>query len=85
MSKVEIKIDREGMAQMRCSAEFVELVSGYAETLADRCGDGYGTTTKIVKGARPRAVAIVRAETIKAQRSNQKHNTLITEMYSLRR
>lgn len=74
MSKVWLELDFEGVRELLRSEEMEEICREEAEAIQSRCGDGYEVTTHVGKN---RVNAMVSAESIKAKRSNLKHNTLL--------
>ncbi len=74
MSKVEIKLSSQGVRELLQSKEMMDICKEHAERIRSRCGEGYEVTTHVGK---TRVNAMVSAETIKAKRSNMKHNTIL--------
>lgn len=84
MSNVKVYVDKKAMAQLRSSAEVVDLLREKADRLRNVCGEGYETDTKYVNGLAPRTVASVYTETPKAMMDNSKNNTLLKAVEGMR-
>ena len=74
MSKVEIKLNREGVRELLRSSEMEAIVREHAEAVAGRAGGGYEGTGFT---GRNRVNASVKAKTVAARRDNLKNNTLL--------
>lgn len=72
--KVQIKLNRPGVAQMMKSPEMQALLTETASAIVGRCGPGYGSDIHV---GRNRANAMVKAETFEARRDNSKNNTIL--------
>lgn len=79
MSKVTIELDRAGVrALLRCP-EMQGLLKDRADTIKDRCGEGYEAYV-----ASTRAVAVVETASRHAVDDNSAHNTLLKAVGSSR-
>ena len=74
MSKVKFKLNKAGVGQLLKSAEMQRVISGKANEVAGRAGDGFEAETYV---GRDRARAVVKAETYKAYRECMDNNTLL--------
>lgn len=74
MSDSKFILNRAGVAELMKSAEMQAILKDKATTIRNQCGDGYEQDIYVGKN---RANAMVSAETIKAKRSNAKHNVLL--------
>lgn len=74
MSESKFVLNRAGVAELMKSAEMQAILKDKATAIRNRCGDGYEQDIYVGKN---RANAMVSAETIKAKRSNAKHNVLL--------
>lgn len=74
MAKVKFELNRSGVRELLCSQEMMDNCKEYADAIRDRCGEGYEVTTYTGKN---RVNAQVAAVTVKAYKSNLKHNTLL--------
>ena len=74
MSDSKFVLNRAGVAELMKSAEMQAILKGKATAIRNQCGDGYEQDIYVGKN---RANAMVSAETIKAKRSNAKHNVLL--------
>ena len=78
MSNFKFELNREGVRELMKSREMQEIVKAKADAVQRRAGEGYVSD---VQTGRNRAVAQVKAETVRAKRSNRKHNTLLKALY----
>lgn len=74
MSKVQVKLNRKGVADLMKSAEMQEVLKDYATNIRNRCGDGYEQDIHVGKN---RANAMVSATSFPAKKDNLKNNTLL--------
>ena len=74
MSDSKFVLNRAGVAELMKSAEMQSILKSKATAIRNQCGDGYEQDIYVGKN---RANAMVSAETIKAKRSNAKHNVLL--------
>lgn len=74
MSKVNFKLDRDGVRQLLQSAEAMAVCEEYAQGIRNRAGDGYEVTTMVGK---TRVNASVYAATVEARQDNYNNNTLL--------
>lgn len=72
MSKVRFELDRAGVRALMRSPEMQAVLKARADTVKDRCGDGYEAYV-----AQTRAVAVVETATPQAVDDNSAHNTLL--------
>lgn len=72
MSKVRFELDRTGVRALMRSPEMQAVLKARADTVKDRCGDGYEAYV-----AQTRAVAVVETATPQAVDDNSAHNTLL--------
>ena len=69
-----------GFRELLNSPEVTEIVTQCVSAIAEQCGDGYEGDVRNGN----RAVGKVSAETIRAKRSNAKHNTLLKALGSIK-
>lgn len=81
MSNSKFVLNRAGVAQLLKSSEMQSGLKAKAKIIRERCGDGYEQDIYVGKN---RANAMVSSETIKAKRSNSKHNTLLKAVNAAR-
>lgn len=74
MSNSKFVLNRAGVAELMKSAEMQAVLRDKATAIRNQCGAGYEQDIYVGKN---RANAMVSAETIKAKRSNAKHNVLL--------
>lgn len=74
MSKLEFKLNRNGVADLMKSSSMQEILKGYATGIKNRSGSGYEQDMHIGKN---RANARVWAETQQAKKDNLENNTLL--------
>lgn len=76
MSKNRFVLNRAGVAQLLKSSEMQSGLKAKAKAkiIRERCGDGYEQDIYVGKN---RANTMVYADSIKAKRSNAKHNTIL--------
>lgn len=72
MSKVRFELNRAGVRALMRSPEMQAVLKARADTVKDRCGDGYEAYV-----AQTRAVAVVETATPQAVDDNSAHNTLL--------
>ena len=72
MSKVRFELDRAGVRALMRSPEMQAVLKARADTVKDRCGDGYEAYV-----AATRAVAVVETATPQAVDDNSAHHTLL--------
>lgn len=72
MSKVKIDLNRAGVRAFMRSPEMQAVLKNRADTVKDRCGDGYESYV-----APTRAVAVVETVSQKAYDDNSANNTLL--------
>lgn len=72
MSKVRFELDRAGVRALMRSPEMQAVLKARADTVKDRCGDGYEAYV-----AQTRAVAVVETATRQAVDDNSANNTLL--------
>lgn len=72
MSKVKIDLNRAGVRALMRSPEMQAVLKDSADTVKDRCGDGYEAYV-----APTRAVAVVETVSKKAYDDNSANNTLL--------
>lgn len=78
MSKYNVKkfvLDKKGVGELLKSAEALELVTGYANEIASRCGEGYVVTQ--YPNGKTRVNASVITDTEEAMQDNYDNNTLL--------
>lgn len=74
MSKsVRFELNKSGVRELLKSAEIEGVIQEFTDQIAARAGDGYEAS--VIN--QNRAIGRVSAVTIKAKRSNAKHNTLL--------
>lgn len=74
MSKMQFKLNSDGVSSLLKSAEMQKVLESKAAAIKNRCGDGYEQDIYVGKN---RANAMVRAETTKAKKDNYNNNTLL--------
>lgn len=79
MSKVRLELNRAGVRELLRSPEMQAVLKARADTVKDRCGDGYESYV-----AQTRAVAVVETATPEAYNDNSAHNTLLKAVSSRR-
>lgn len=80
-SKIEVKLNREGVRELLLSSEMEQICKGYADKAVRALGDGYEADT--FKG-RNRVNASVSAVTSSAISENSETNTVIKAVLSSR-
>ena len=70
----DLKLNIEGLREMRKSDPFMNLVEDYAEKIRDVCGDGYATSFNV---GQSRANARVYTQDIDAILDISENNTLL--------
>ncbi|AEN78020.1 hypothetical protein [Ligilactobacillus ruminis] len=81
MSKNRFVLKRSGVAQLLKSNEMQSALKAKATIIRERCGDGYEQDIYVGKN---RANTMVYADSIKAKRSNAKHNVLLKAVNAAR-
>lgn len=79
MSKVKIELNSPGIRALLRSPEMQAVLKDRADTVKDRCGDGYESYV-----AQTRAVAVVETASQNAYDDNSAHNTLLKAVSSSR-
>lgn len=77
MSKVKIDLNRAGVRALMRSPEMQAVLKDRADTVKDRCGDGYESYV-----AQTRAVAVVETTSAAAYNDNSANNTLLKAVSS---
>ena len=72
MSKIRIELNSSGIRALLRSPEMQAVLKDRADTVKDRCGDGYESYV-----APTRAVAVVETASRKAYNDNSANNTLL--------
>ena len=72
MSKLRVELNRAGVRALMRSPEMQAVLKSRADTVKDRCGDGYESYV-----AQTRAVAVVETVSKKAYDDNSANNTLL--------
>ena len=72
MSKIRIELNSAGIREMLRSPEMQAVLKERADTVKDRCGDGYESYV-----AQTRAVAVVETASAAAYEENSANNTLL--------
>ena len=73
-SSVEITLNYSGVGSLLQSSEMATVLSGQAEKIRSRCGDGYAVDTY---SAGTRVIASVYTETTDAMQNELENNTLL--------
>ena len=81
MSKNRFVLKRSGVAQLLKSNERQSALKAKATIIREKCGDGYEQDIYVGKH---RANTMVYADSIKAKRSNAKHNTILKAVNAAR-
>ena len=81
MSNSKFVLNRAGVAQLMKSSEMQAILKDKATAIRERCGDGYEQDIYVGKN---RANTMVYADSIKAKRSNAKHNTILKAVNAAR-
>lgn len=79
MSKVKIELNRAGVRALMRSPEMQAVLKDRADTVKDRCGDGYESYV-----APTRTVAVVETTSTAAYNDNSANNTLLKAVSSSR-
>lgn len=79
MSEFHFELNRSGVRALMRSPEMQAVLKDRADTVKDRCGDGYDSYV-----AQTRAVAVVETVSRKAYDDNSAHNTLLKAVSSSR-
>lgn len=77
MAKSRFVLNRTGVRSLLKSEEMANICSKYAKDIATRAGEGYTSDVYVGKN---RVNAGVSTNSVKAMRSNAKHNTLLKAM-----
>lgn len=77
MSKVKIDLNRAGVRALMRSPEMQAVLKDRADSVKDRCGDGYESYV-----AQTRAVAVVETTSAAAYNDNSANNTLLKAVSS---
>lgn len=72
MSKLRVELNSAGVRALMRSPEMQAVLKARADTVKDRCGDGYEAYV-----AQTRAVAVVETATRQADDDNSTNNTLL--------
>lgn len=78
MDKFRFELNSEGVRQLLKSGEMLDICKSYADSAAQKLGDGYSVST--YTGAN-RVNASVRAETFEARKDNSENNTILKAVY----
>lgn len=81
MSNSKFVLNRAGVAELMKSAEMQTILKDKATAIRNQCGDGYEQDIYVGKN---RANTMVYADSIKAKRSNAKHNTILKAVNAAR-
>lgn len=81
MSKNRFVLKRSGVAQLLKSNEMQSALKAKTTIIREKCGDGYEQDIYVGKH---RANTMVYADSIKAKRSNAKHNTILKAVNAAR-
>ncbi len=79
MSKLRVELNSAGVRALMRSPEMQAVLKDRADTVKDRCGDGYESYV-----AQTRAVAVVETASRKAYDDNSANNTLLKAVSSSR-
>lgn len=79
MSKITFKLNWAGVGQLLKSREAANVCTEYANTIRNRCGEGYEVSTQV--GGKTRSNASVMAKSVEARRENYENNTLEKAIY----
>lgn len=71
----KFKLNRKGVGEILKSPEALELVTGYANAIQQRCGEGYIVTQ--YPSGKTRVNASVYTDTSEAMQDNFENNTLL--------
>lgn len=74
MSKMQFKLNRQGVANLMKSAEMQAVLNDKATEIRNRCGDGYEQDARV---GRNRANVMVYANTYQAKADNLRNNTIL--------
>ena len=77
MSDFRFELNGEGARQLLKSSEMQSGLEEMASSASNRAGEGYGYKVTVGK---KRAVALVKAETIKAGKDNLQNNTILRSL-----
>lgn len=77
MSKFKFVLNREGVRSLLKGPEMQTLILQKGNAVRNRCGEGYRHDVRVGQN---RCNSMIWAETIRAKRSNRKHNTLLKAM-----
>jgi hypothetical protein len=81
MSDSKFVLNRAGVAELMKSSEMQAILKDKATAIRNQCGDGYEQDIYVGKN---RANTMVYADSIKAKRSNAKHNTILKAVNAAR-
>lgn len=73
MSKIQVKLNYEGVMELLKSSEMKSVLDGYADRVMKQLDDGY----EVEHRTTDRAVVAVGAITAKARVDNSRNNTLL--------
>lgn len=74
MNKADFKLNKAGVRELMRSSEMMDAVTGYAQQIRSRAGDGYEISQFVGKN---RVNASVFADTYEARKDNLENNTLL--------
>lgn len=77
MAKTKVVLNRSGIRELLRSREMLAFVEAQAEAMLRRCGSGYERDSFVGKN---RVNAMIWPSSFKAQRDNQKNNTILKAM-----
>ncbi len=73
-NKVTLELNSDGVRELLRSKEMMDIVEGYAQDIANRCGDGYEVSTYTGTN---RVNASVLTATWEAYKDNLDNNTIL--------
>ncbi|MBR1383994.1 MAG: hypothetical protein IJ555_09350 [Ruminococcus sp.] len=79
MADVKIKLNREGVSRLLKSDEAADLCKSFAQSAANKLGDGYEVST--YKGKK-RVNASIKAVSYKARKDTRENNAIIKAVCS---
>lgn len=74
MNKADFKLNKAGVRELMRSSEMMDAMTGYAQQIRSRAGDGYEISQFVGKN---RVNASVFADTYEARKDNLENNTLL--------
>lgn len=74
MNKADFKLNKAGVRELMRSSEMMDAMTGYAQQIRSRAGDGYEISQFVGKS---RVNASVFADTYEARKDNLENNTLL--------